>query len=580
MRTKLRGLSQPLITHLMRALMAIMFTTISVTALWCAESPNADNSNKWLLFRGTPNNAGATPAALRTPLILKWKFQPEIVARRHRVSPVTDGEYIYYAAGRTIYAIDIYTGAPMWQYDTPQSIVTPMALSADLLFAGTTGGQLFALKAKTGVLEWTFEAPSGIGVPPIVYDDFVLVATRTGTLHVLDAHRGDERTSVRLPGAVLNMPAVGKGWLAVVTSNRRLLIIGLTKRGRSMRMALLANSTLGIGGAPTEPIVQSPYIFIGMGRSLYWYDVRWRRVTKQLRLAGISWGAPALYGGVVYIATRDGTVHAVDVKAGKLRWKHALEQPVYTGISVSKGVVWVPSARGLLYALDADTGKLLWRFRLGDEAPYEQRALNIYAPPVITNNGVYIVSQDGSLYAFSPEFIDTSPPQLVVTWLRVPSRERGTIIAYRMEANPSEDEILELPGHPPIRVTLVLADAGSGINPKSFQASCTRIPNVPMEFEEPTGALTLDIHVPKGRSVRRALPDGEYTVTVSAADYMGNRTTYSFKFRINNSLPLPEPPARREAPSGVPGMPGVPGGPGMPGMPGEGGMPMPGMPGG
>ncbi|HID07304.1 MAG TPA: hypothetical protein EYP10_09165, partial [Armatimonadetes bacterium] len=446
--TKRRRLSYPLSIRLMHALMVIIFATVTAVASWCAEGTDADSGDKWLLFRGTPDNTGATPAMLRTPLILKWKFQPEIVARRHRVSPVTDGEYIYYAAGRTIYAIDIYTGAPMWQYDTPQSVVAPMALSGDLLFAGTTGGQLFALKAKTGVLEWTFEAPSGIGVPPVVYDDLVLIATRTGTFHVLDAHRGDERGAVRLPGAALNMPAVGKGWVTVVTSNRRLLIIELKRRGKSMQMVLRANSTLGIGSAPTEPIVQSPYIFIGMGRSLYWYDVRWKRVTKRLRLAGITWGAPALYDDVVYIATRDGTVHAVDVKSGKLRWKHALEQPVYTGISVSKDIVWVPSARGLLYALDASSGKLLWRFRLGDEAPYEQRALNIYAPPAVTNTGVYIVSQDGSLYAFSPTFIDTSPPQLVVAWLRVPSRERGTIIAYRIQPNPSEDEILELPGHP------------------------------------------------------------------------------------------------------------------------------------
>jgi len=508
-------------------------------------------ADKWLLFRNTPDGAATCEASLRFPLFLKWKFQPDIVTRRHTISPVTDGENVYYACGRTIYAINCDVGQLSWAYDAPQTITCPLAIAGDLVIAATSGGHVFALKAKSGVLEWTFRAQAGIGVPPFLFDGYLLVLTHTGVAHLIDVAHGDELATVQLPTSVVSIPAKSSDWLSMITSNRRMLIVGLKRHDKGVSIEVLANSPLGVGSAPTQPIAQSPFVYVGVGRSLCIYDVRWRKITRQVALPDIAIGAQALKEKTIYIATRSGTVHAIDVESGKEIWQQNLKQPIYSGVSASADSVFVTAASGLVYALSAEDGKVIWRFKLGDENPYDEGRARIYSPPVVTSNGVYVTSSDGSLYAFCSDFIDSTPPVFVSASLRIPSKDPTRFVLYKL-AEATDEKPTQVPGYPPIKLLLTLSDAGSGIDPAGFQATCTRLPKLPFEFDETKGTLTLDIHVPTGKGVRRALPDGEYLVVVTSKDYAGNIGRYRLRFQINNSLPLPSPPEIAPTTPGAP----------------------------
>lgn len=524
----------------------------------CISHPyaNCADPSRWTLFRYSPDGAASNDAILRLPLMLKWKFQPDIAALRYNISPVTDGENVYHACIRTIYAINSELGHLMWAYDAPQSITCSLALAGDLVIAATSGGHVIALKAKSGTLEWLFRADAGIGIPPLVIDEHVLVLTYTGTFHLLDAIHGEEITSGKLPTPVASMPVMSRNWLAMVTSGRRMLIVGLEKGEKEFKIDVLANSPLGVGSPPTQPMAKSPFVYVGVGHSLCLYDVRWRKVVKQIPLSGICVGAPAMQGNTVYIAVRDGTIHAINVMDGREIWRQRLKQPVYSGVTVSSGLVWVTAASGIVYGLNIEDGKVAWRFKLGDENPEDQQSIRIYSPPVVTTDGVYLTSSDGSLYAFASNFIDAAAPMLVSASLCVPSKDPNYSILYKLEREKGDEvgKALQVAGYPPIRLLIKFADAGSGIDPKGFQATCTRLPQLPLEFDEAKGQLTLNIHVPTGRAVKRALPDGEYVVVVSAKDYAGNVGRYRLRFRINNALPLPTPP--EVAPStAVPGAP-------------------------
>lgn len=509
--------------------------------------------SKWLLFRRIPDGSGSSDAVIHLPLMLKWKFQPDIIARQHNIPPVTDGENVYYACGRTIYAVNSELGHMMWAYDAPQAIVCSLALVNDLVIATTGGGHVIALRAKSGTLEWTFRAEAGIGVPPLSIGEHIFVVTHTGTIHLLNATHGEEVISAKLPTSVASMPAMSGDWLAMVTSGRRMLIVGLSQSEKGFKVDVLANSPLGIGSPPTQPIAKSPFVYVGVGRSLCYYDVRWRKIVKQVPLSGMSVGAPALQGNVIYVATREGVVHAINIQDGKELWQAKLGQRVYSGVSASAELVWVTAASGVIYALNASDGKVVWRFKLGDENPLDQKTLRIYSPPTVTSDGVYVTSSDGCLYAFASNFIDAFPPTLVSASLRVPSRDPNYFVLYKIDELKADEAVkpVQIPGYPPIRLLINLADAGSGTDPRGFQATCTRLPQLPLEFDEEKNTLTLNIHVPTGKAARRALPDGEYTVVVTARDYAGNVGRYRLRFRVNNALPLPAPPVEKPA-VGVP----------------------------
>lgn len=75
--------------------------------------------------------------------------------------------------------------------------------------------------------------------------------------------------------------------------------------------------------------------------------------------------APAVYGGIVYIGARSGSVYALNAKNGELLWDYSTDGWIDSGPAVSSGTVYATSRDGWLYALDRLNGDLRWRAALG-----------------------------------------------------------------------------------------------------------------------------------------------------------------------------------------------------------------------
>lgn len=106
------------------------------------------------------------------------------------------------------------------------------------------------------------------------------------------------------------------------------------------------------------------------------------------------YSSPAVVGGVVYDASYNGDVYALDASTGAQLWI----TPTGTSIedsspTVAGGVLYIGSSinSGRLYALDANTGAILWSVSPGG---------SINASPVVDNGKVFVGSGDGSMYAF------------------------------------------------------------------------------------------------------------------------------------------------------------------------------------
>jgi eukaryotic-like serine/threonine-protein kinase len=101
----------------------------------------------------------------------------------------------------------------------------------------------------------------------------------------------------------------------------------------------------------------------------------------------------AIVSGIVYVASGDGILHAVDFATGKQRWQYK------TGGSfgesspcVHNGVVYVGALEGILHAVDAATGKPIWNFKTEGE---------IKSSPNVYKNHIYFGSYDQHLYCLS-----------------------------------------------------------------------------------------------------------------------------------------------------------------------------------
>lgn len=111
---------------------------------------------------------------------------------------------------------------------------------------------------------------------------------------------------------------------------------------------------------------------------------------------------PAISGEVIYAASADGEIVAVDRKRGKTLWEVDLDISLSGGVGVYNDVLLLGSSEGLVLKLDANTGEQLWTTMLTGE---------ILSPPQA--NGKVVVAQT---YNGKLQGLDFATGQLLWTY--------------------------------------------------------------------------------------------------------------------------------------------------------------------
>jgi len=141
------------------------------------------------------------------------------------------------------------------------------------------------------------------------------------------------------------------------------------------------------------------------------------------KLNGVKWafktGGPivasaAIADGVVYIASMDTYLYAIDQETGKEKWKYKSRMPIASSPAVAGGTLYFVSSAGSLGAVDIATGKIKWVLPTEYERKFEARNLHGYpsaaqtipdawdiftSSPAVANGKVFFGSGDGNVYA-------------------------------------------------------------------------------------------------------------------------------------------------------------------------------------
>jgi outer membrane protein assembly factor BamB len=125
-------------------------------------------------------------------------------------------------------------------------------------------------------------------------------------------------------------------------------------------------------------------------------------------------GSPVVADGVVYIASLDTNLYAVDEQTGQEKWKFKSRLPIASTPAVTGDTVYFVSSAGALGALDRATGKSKWVFVAEYEKRFEARNLHGYTPaaqtmpdawdlftssPAVAQGKIYYGAGDGGVYA-------------------------------------------------------------------------------------------------------------------------------------------------------------------------------------
>ena len=269
-------------------------------------------------------------------------------------------------------AFDVATNRLFVNVEGPAPALSGAVRPGDNLYTGS----IVALDAATGRLAWHAQyLPHDVwglsgGSPPFLFErggnKYVAFAGRTGWVYVFAADDGKPilRSDNFVPQQALFTAHVEEGGIRTAP--------GLNGGNAGAPVAYDPGSGTAFVGGIHQPMVYTSQL------EPYRRGQLWLGGTARFEPGGDQWG----------------TVTAIDLGDGSIRWQRRTPAPVHSGALATAGdVVFIGQGSGSLDAFDAESGELLWQFPTGS---------GVHGAPVTYSvAGVqYVVVPSGGSYHF------------------------------------------------------------------------------------------------------------------------------------------------------------------------------------
>lgn len=153
----------------------------------------------------------------------------------------------------------------------------------------------------------------------------------------------------------------------------------------SAQSAFLVRTNWSMDGFGARRTHFNPYENVINASNVSALTMDWQYLTQ-----GTINATPVVADGIIFVASTDQNLYAIDAQAGTVKWTATIGQSPATPL-VANGKVFIGDANGILHALDEKTGYQLWHYNTGG---------GIVSAPVIGNGLVFIGTLNRTLYAF------------------------------------------------------------------------------------------------------------------------------------------------------------------------------------
>lgn len=340
-----------------RVILNVVMVLITVLLSGCSYFSNTDNT---------------TPPA---PLV---QFKPSLNVTQMWSTKVGSGSTKYYlkltpaVAHNKVYvsdydglvsAVNVNTGQLVWQIDAKTDLTSGVAVDGDKLFVGTEDGEIIALSQKDGAQLWRTPVGSEILAAPVATGGIVLVKSMDGVLTALSETDGRQlwRFEQEVPSLILHIssqPQIAGSFAVAGFANGKLAVLNLST-GNPVWVRPIADP---VGTTDIERMVD--------------IDI-----------------SPVVVYGVVYVATYQGEIAALDLKTGQIIWRHKVS--AYAGMTADSSHIYLSDSKSQVWAFDEDEGTVIWR----------QSKLNarMITGPALLDNYVIVADAEGYLHWLSKQ---------------------------------------------------------------------------------------------------------------------------------------------------------------------------------
>ncbi len=368
----------------------------------------AEFDSPWPMFRHDIRNSGLTNYSGPALGEVRWTFPVNPAPFTNGVpSPIVGPDGTIYAGNALgiLYAINP-DGTEKWQFHASGAInAGPILTVGGTLYFRAEDGYLYAVD-DSGNLRWRapielFPGTAGPtpGLSPFSNSPRV---TPDGTVLALATIDMDDGFSIynayRPTGEPIwaeQAAAFGSAGTPAIARDGAIYYIywnGTLNTGFDLGALSLGSPSIGDNGSIFVGNINGRLISVSPAMAENWhYDV--------VGTINDINSSPAVgEDGSVYFGVTDNNVYALNSN-GTLRWKYATDGPVDSSPALDPAAVYVvggPDGHAKLYALDRSDGNLRWSVTI------DGRSVLGSSPAIGYGNMVYVVSQDGRLFAIGP----------------------------------------------------------------------------------------------------------------------------------------------------------------------------------
>lgn len=215
-------------------------------------------------------------------------------------------------------------------------------------------------------LAWEFDAGAGFGPSAAAVEDSVLfVSNLHGEVHAVDVLTGKQLGAHDFGASIFGTPIVDHEMLYVGLDDEDKTLLGYNLQTTAVEWQAK------LGQTEASPLLLGDRLYVATldGRLVNVNknngQVVWTFSLPEKARTTIVRSSPASDGKSVIFGSDCGTVYAVNIGDGKLRWSASARRSIIASPSIVGGKVYVGSLDSTFYCFDAETGKLLWSRPLG-----------------------------------------------------------------------------------------------------------------------------------------------------------------------------------------------------------------------
>uniref|UniRef100_UPI00355A558D outer membrane protein assembly factor BamB n=1 Tax=Sulfuricaulis sp. TaxID=2003553 RepID=UPI00355A558D len=262
----------------------------------------------------------------------------------------------------------------LWSADSGASAVKKAvtlrpSLDDNVIYTSDPKGRVTAFAADSGRTMWKSRVDRPVTGAVAAGNGLVVVATTKGEVIALDSHDGHRLWVSVLSSQVMTPATVQAGVVAVQSVDGKLVGLSVVD-GKRLWLYERSEPPLSLYGT-AAPVTAGDVVLAGFasgkiaaiqikdGKLLWEMPVAQPHGRNEVeRLVDVD-ASPLVVGDVIYAASYQGKIIAVDMQTGRILWSRDVS--TYTGMDADSNNVYLTDDHGNVMALDQRTGASVWK---------------------------------------------------------------------------------------------------------------------------------------------------------------------------------------------------------------------------